>query len=111
MGNERAGTVLRAPGAKSPACIDCRTRRGANQGERIRGLCRACYTRGLRRGQIEPRPHHRGANVVEDLEWLGFDPRLPIAPQLRRFAPRLGMTTGALAKAWQRHSARVKEVA
>lgn len=65
-----------------------------------RGLCGACYTRWRLRGTPE---RARGARVPSQIvaeEWSVLaDPALSIAENVRRLAPRLGMSEAALEQA------------
>ncbi|MDR6117238.1 hypothetical protein QE370_000422 [Aeromicrobium sp. SORGH_AS981] len=91
----------------APACEKCGTTR---DGKRRRGRCWRCYTGAMRRGELV-RIEHRTADVLEELEHLGFDRRLPRRPQFRVLAPRLGMTVAALERMWLRHQARGRSAA
>ena len=71
-----------------------------------RGLCRRCY-------ETEPlmkhsRQTHPIGEVLEELEHLGFDTRLPLGPQFQEFAPQLGMRVKTLQKAWYRHTSKTR---
>ena len=53
------------------ACAKCGTTR---DGDRVRGRCRSCYSRAMRRGElvrVRPRVEHRAAEVLEEL--AGFN--------------------------------------
>ncbi len=95
----------------APACEKCGTTR---DGDRVRARCRSCYSRAMRCGElvrVRPRVEHRTADVLEELEHLGFNPRLPLRAQFRVLAPRLGMTLAALERMWMRHQARERSAA
>lgn len=76
-----------------------------------RGLCDTCYVRAARQGQLDeyPRSSHRCEDLIEDMRWVGLDERLPLNPQFRAIAERLGCTFDALSRAYYR--AREKAVA
>lgn len=82
-------------------CLSCSTRKN---GRRPRGLCGSCYERLRHRGELTdyPTQSKSRADVLGDLEAVGFDPRQPARPQLQLIAPRLGMSFKALERAWNR---------
>lgn len=94
---------------RAEPCADCGTRGGSAGARRVRGLCCRCYQRARTGGVLKVRPNQRWSDVLEEMEFLGFDDRLPVHPQLRNLAPRLGMTLNALERGWERHKARQRE--
>lgn len=85
----------------SAPCAECGTPRGRDGARRVRGLCLLCHERALRGGTLD-RVYRAAGDVLEDLAWIGFDERQPVRPQLREFAPRLGVTLAALERAYYR---------
>lgn len=68
-----------------------------------RGLCQGCDSTRRHRGTIDdlPRAYRTNAEVVE--EWNALhDPGAPMNRNIRAVAPRIGMTTQALARALAR---------
>lgn len=86
-----------------PPCTRCGTT-GGYRGRRARGLCQDCYHIVWAAGQLDnhERTSRTRNEVLTELDLLGFNPRLPVTPQLRSLAPRIGMTFAALERAWRR---------
>ena len=89
--------------SQTTPCVSCGTT-GGSRPQRPRGLCEACYSRVRQRGQLDdyPRTYRKRAELLEDLDFLGFDPRLPTDPQLAALHDRLGVSFAALRRALER---------
>lgn len=101
-------------------CVECkremRPQRSKPDGRprhTCRGLCNTCYVRVVRQGRLEdyPRVQWRNGDLIEDARWVGLDERLPLNPQFRAIAERLGCTPDALSRAYYRACEREREAA
>ena len=87
-----------------PPCISCGTTTRGRPRSRARGLCEPCYSHNRLIGNLDAyqRTYRKRADLMEDLDFLGFDTRLPVRPQLINIAHRIGISHGALDKAFYR---------
>lgn len=111
MGNSGAAVLI---------CVECgremrpqRTPRDGRPRYAGRGLCEACHSLARRHGRLDeyPRTNRPISDTLDDVRWVGLDERLPLAPQFRAIAERLGLTESALEQAYYRSKRREQEAA